>query len=591
MGVIGGVIERGITVRDALHLADLEFYLPTELTKKMRLFSLFKRPVSFILSRRHSGAAALCLTSCAFALLLSIPADLRGQDSGISAARIREHTRFLASDLLEGRGVGQRGGDLATEYIAGQLALAGARPAAENGSYFQKVPLAGVAPQPETQLSAIAQGKSVDFRWLDDFVVLNPGQTPDAQFEADAVFVGHGISAPEWKWDDYKGADVSGKVLIFFTNEPPSTDPAFFDGPALTYYGRWTYKYEEALRRGARAALIIHTTPTASYGWDVVRSSWGRETPFVKLAAGEQALSMQGWICREAGDKLLGLDGKSVDELLAASDRSDFKPLPLGIRIRAHLVSKIRDLDTRNVAAIVPGSDPSLKDEAVIFSAHWDHFGIGNPVNGDPIYNGAIDNATGCAILLELARAWAALPEKPRRSALFLAVTAEEAGLKGSEYYAAHPLIPPAKTAIDLNFDALFPFGRAKDVVITGAERTTVYPLAQQIARRLNLEISPDADPSAGHYFRSDHFSFAHAGIPAFSIDHATEFAGKPQGYGKQMSDEYTDRHYHQPSDEFQASWDFTALEQAALYGFLLGRDIANQDSLPDWKPGSGFHR
>ena len=528
---------------------------------------------------------------CSIPLCLAMAAaPAQAQDSAISAARIREHTRFLSSDLLEGRGVGQRGGQLATEYIATQMALAGAQPAA-GGSYFQSVPLAGVDPQPASQLSASLAGKTVDFNWLDDFVALNPSQTPDDHFDADAVFVGHGISAPEWKWDDYKGLDVTGKVLIFFTNEPPSNDPAFFDGPALTYYGRWTYKYEEALRRGARAALIIHTTPTASYGWDVVRSSWGRETAFGKLAPGEPALAMQGWLSQEAGGRLLALAGKTVDELLAASDRPDFRPIDLGIRIRGHLISKIRSLESRNVAAIVPGSDPKLRDEAVIFSAHWDHFGIGNPVNGDAIYNGALDNATGCAMLLELARAWAALPEKPRRSALFLAVTAEEAGLKGSQYYAAHPLVPPAKTAIDLNYDMLFPFGRAKDVVITGADRTTVYPLAQEIAKRLNLEISVDPEPGAGHYFRSDHFSFAQAGIPAFSIEHATEFAGKPPGYGKQMSEDYTARHYHQPSDEFQADWDFTALKQAAEYGFLLAQDIANQDRLPDWKPGGGFHR
>ena len=528
-------------------------------------------------------------------LLASGGVALHAQDSGISAARIREFTRFLASDLLEGRGAGQRGGDLATEYIANQFALAGARPAVPGGpgepSYFQKVSLAGVDPQPDSQLSATGSGKVVDFRWLDDFVALNASETPEARLDAPAVFVGHGISAPEFRWDDYKGVDVSGKVLIFFTNEPPSTDPAFFDGPALTYYGRWTYKYEEALRRGAVGALIIHTTPTASYGWEVVRNSWGRETPFVKLPPGERALRMQGWLSREAGEKLLALAGKTVDEMLAASDRPDFRPVDLGTRIRGHLVSKTRDIETRNVAAIVPGSDPRLRDEAVIFSAHWDHFGIGVPVNGDAIYNGAIDNATGCAILLELARAWAALPEKPRRSALFLSVTAEEAGLKGSQYYAAHPLVPPAKTAIDLNFDAIYPFGRAQDVVITGADRTTVYPLARQIAARLNLAISVDAEPGAGHYFRSDHFSFAQAGIPAFSIEHATEFAGKPAGYGKQMAVEYTARHYHQPSDEFQDSWDFTALEQAARYGFLLALDIANQDNLPDWKPGSGFHR
>jgi Zn-dependent M28 family amino/carboxypeptidase len=243
------------------------------------------------------------------------------------------------------------------------------------------------------------------------------------------------------------------------------------------------------------------------------------------------------------------------------------------------------------VAAVVPGSDPKLKDEYVIFSAHWDHLGIGTPVDGDSIYNGAIDNATGCAILIELARAWAALPQKPRRSALFLSVTAEEGGLKGSEYYATHPLFPAAKTALDLNYDALYPWGRAKDVVITGAERTDVYALAQQIAKRLDLAISPDAQPEQGHYFRSDHFSFAHAGIPAFSIEHATEFTGQPAGYGQKLADEYNDKHYHQPSDEFHADWDFTALEQAAQYGFLLGRDVANQDKLPGWRPGDQFHR
>ncbi|HSU67532.1 MAG TPA: M28 family peptidase, partial [Tepidisphaeraceae bacterium] len=293
----------------------------------------------------------------------------------------------------------------------------------------------------------------------------------------------------------------------------------------------------------------------------------------------------------EAGDKLLGLANHTVDELLAAADKPDFKPINLGIQIRAHIPSKIRELETRNVAAIIPGSDPKLKDEAIIYSAHWDHLGVGTPVNGDAIYNGAIDNATGCGILLELARVWGSLPQKPKRSALFLAVTAEEGGLRGSEYYGTHPLIPPAKTAIALNFDALYPWGKAKDVVLTGAERTTALPMAQQIAKRLGLAISPDAAPEAGHYFRSDHFSFAHAGIPAFSIEHATEFAGKPAGWGKQMYDEYNAKHYHQPSDEFQSDWDFTALQQAAEFGFLLGMDVANQAKLVDWRPGDQFHR
>jgi Zn-dependent M28 family amino/carboxypeptidase len=253
--------------------------------------------------------------------------------------------------------------------------------------------------------------------------------------------------------------------------------------------------------------------------------------------------------------------------------------------------SKIRTLDTRNVAAMIPGTDPKLKEEYIIYSAHWDHLGIGTPVNGDAIYNGAIDNATGCAVLLELARVWGALGQKPKRSVLFLAVTAEEGGLKGSEYYGTHPLVPAAKTAIALNYDALYPWGRAADLVITGAERTNVYPLAQQIAKRLDLAISLDAQPEAGHYFRSDHFSFARAGIPAFSIEHATEFAGKPAGFGARAYEAYNSKHYHQPSDEFQADWDFTALAQAAEFGFLLGKDIANQDRLPEWRAGDQFHR
>jgi Zn-dependent M28 family amino/carboxypeptidase len=524
-------------------------------------------------------------------LLVIVAAPVWAQDTALSAQRIREHTRFLASDLLEGRGTGTRGGEIATEYIATQLALAGAKPAGDNGTYFQKVPLVGIETQAGATLSADAGGKTLDLRWIDDFVGVSQTQRPETRFEGEAVFVGHGITAPEFKWDDYKGLDVTGKVVILFTNEPPSTDPKFFDGRALTYYGRWVYKYEEALRRGAAACIIIHTTATASYGWEVVRNSWSREAPFVKLEAGAKALSLQGWITREAGEKFLALAGKNLDDLLKASERADFRPVPLGIQVRGHLVSKIRELQTRNVAAAMAGSDPKLKDEYIIYSAHWDHLGIGTPVAGDAIYNGAVDNATGCAILLELARVWGELPRKPRRSVLFLSVTAEEGGLRGSEYYAAHPLVPVAKTAVDLNFDALYPWGRAANVVITGAERTNLYPLAQQIAKRLDLGIAQDAQPEAGHYFRSDHFPMAHAGIPAFSIGHATEFLGKPAGFGEQAYQEYNGKHYHQPSDEFQSDWDFTALRQAVEYGFLLGKDVANQDKLPDWRPGDAFHR
>jgi len=509
----------------------------------------------------------------------------------INPQHIRADVKYLSSDLLEGRGVATRGGDLATEYIARQLAAAGAKPAAADGTYFQPLPLVGVTTQPATQLTATAGGKTVDFKLLDDLVAIDMSERESSEFDADAIFVGHGIVAPEWNWDDFKGVDVTGKVLVLFTNEPTSDDPKFFDGRALTYYGRWVYKYEEGLRRGARAVLIIHTTPTAGYGWEVVRGSWARELPYVKLAAGGRALSCAGWLSREAGEKLLSLSGKTVDQLLAASEKASFRPIELGIRFHGKMVSKVRQLNTRNVVGWVEGSDPKLKNEVVIYTAHWDHLGIGTPVNGDSIYNGAIDNATGCGIVLELARAWAALRARPRRSALFLFVTAEEGGLKGSEYYAQHPLIPAAQTAIDLNFDAVPPWGRAKQIMIDGAELTDILPMAESVARRLKLEIQPDAQPEQGYYFRSDHFSFARAGIPAFSIGLGTEFDGKPPGYGQRMWEEYNRLHYHHPSDEYHEDWDFTSVAQAAEFGFILGSDIANRDKLPDWRPGDQFHR
>jgi Zn-dependent M28 family amino/carboxypeptidase len=503
----------------------------------------------------------------------------------ISGPRIRAHVKFLSSDLLEGRGVGVRGGDLATEYIATEFALAGLKPAGDNGTYFQNVPLIGLETEKGAQLSA----GNLSFRWLDDFVGASQTQTPETKLDAEAVFVGHGIVAPEFRWDDYKGADVKGKVVVLFTNEPQSSDAKFFGGPALTYYGRWTYKYEEALRKGALACIVVHTTPTAGYGWDVVRNSWGRENPFVKLAPREPALSFAGWVTREAGDKLLALAGKSVDEMLKASESRDFRPVPLGFRVRATLPTKVREIHTRNVIGVVEGSDPKLKSEAVIFTAHWDHLGIGEPVNGDAIYNGAVDNGTGCGVLLELARAWAVLAHKPRRSAVFLSVTAEEGGLRGSEFYAAHPKFPPGKTALNINYDGLYPFGRTKDVSVAGAERTTAYPVVEAVAKRMNLEIKPEAHPEQGHYYRSDHFSMARAGIPAFSVSVGTQFYGKPPDFAEKMFEDYNEKHYHQPSDEYQESWDFSGMEELARFGFLIALDVANASGLPTWKAGDEF--
>jgi len=527
------------------------------------------------------------ILGCAAPLVLAIAAFAQAGD--ISGERIRAHVKFLSSDLLEGRGVGTRGEKLATEYIASQFAVIGAKPAGDQGTYFQRVPMVGATTSPSATLSAVGGNQTVPFEWLDDFVGVSELQQPDDQFEAEAVFVGHGIVAPEFHWDDFKGVDVKGKMLVLFTNEPPSDDSKFFGGRALTYYGRWTYKYEEAARHGAKGVLIIHTTPTAGYSYDVVRSSWGKEDPQLKLAAGQPALAFAGWLSQEAGARLLALAGKTVDEMLNAANSRDFKPISLGVRVRANIPTEIREIESRNVIAMIPGSDPNLKSQAVLFTAHWDHLGIGTPVNGDSIYNGAVDNATGCGMLIEMARAWQSLEHKPRRTALFAAVTAEEAGLRGSEYYALHPVIPLSKTALDLNFDAFYPFGRTKDISVTGADRTTVWPAVQEAARRMELAIQPEAHPEQGHYYRSDHFSLAHAGVPSFSISLGTEYYGKPADYGEKIFEEYNDKHYHQPSDEYHDDWDFAGMQEAARFGVLIGMTVANQDKLPTWNPGDEF--
>jgi Zn-dependent M28 family amino/carboxypeptidase len=527
--------------------------------------------------------------------LVAMAASLSAQMTEISGDRIRAHVKFLSSDLLEGRGVGARGGELASEYMATQFALLGAKPLGDNGTYFQKVSLVGVSPQPSTQLSMLGidgvsdDGKTVAFHWLEEFVGVTLQQKPDITFDAPAVFVGHGITAPEYQWDDYKGVDVRGKVVVLFTNEPPSDDPKFFTGRALTYYGRWTYKYEEAARRGAIAAIIIHTTPTASYGWDVVRSSWGREDQEVQLAPGAHDLAFAGWVTKEAGERIAASLGKSVDELLKSADSRDFRAVNLPVRFRGSAPAKIRQIETRNVVARVEGSDPQLKSEAVVFNAHWDHLGVGDSVDGDPIYHGAVDNATGCGMLLEIARAWAALPEKPRRSAIFLAATSEEAGLLGSRYFGEHPPIPAGKIALAINYDGFQPWGRTGDVVLNGSDRTTAFPIVEEAARRFNFTIAPDPRPEAGLYYRSDHFSFARVGIPAFSIEEGRDLLGKPPGTGEKLFADYNDHRYHQPADKYTDDWDFTGMEEYCRFGMLIGINVANTPKLPTWRAGDEF--
>ena len=513
----------------------------------------------------------------------------RAQINDISGERMRAHVKFLASDLLEGRGVGARGGDLATEYIATQFALDGLKPAGDNGTYFQNFTLISALPQSDSQITATGAGISIPFKWLDDFVGITFQQKPNVDFEADAVFVGHGIVAPEYKWDDYKGIDVRGKVVVLFTGEPPSTDPKFFAGEALTYYGRWVYKYEEATRHGAIGAIIIHTTPTASYGWNVVRASWSKGELAPKLASGAAALGFAGWVTQDAGDRIAATLHQTAAEWLKMADTPGFQARTLPLRFHIRAPAAIREVQTRNVIGKVEGSDPQLKNEAVLFSAHWDHFGIGEPIHGDTIYNGAQDNATGCGILLELARAWAALPQKPRRSALFISVAAEEAGLIGSQYYGQHPVIPVGKTVLAVNYDSLPPHGRTRDVGARGSERTTAYPIVEEAAKRFHLTLSPDPQPLSGTYYRSDHFSFARVGIPAFSIDGGDDLIGQPPGTGKKLAGEYTEARYHQPSDEYHDEWDFSGMELYGRFGFLINFNAANLPKLPTWRPGDEF--
>ena len=510
------------------------------------------------------------------------------QINDISGERMRAHVKFLASDLLEGRGVGTRGGDLATEYIATQFALSGLKPAGDNGTYFQNFTMVGTEPQ-TTVLTAEMNGKTLTFPWANDFVGVSFRQKSDVTVDADAVFVGHGIVAPEYQWDDYKNIDVRGKVVVLFTGEPPSKDPNFFAAEALTYYGRWTYKFEEATRHGAAAAIIIHTTPTASYGWNVVRSSWAKEDMAMKLAGNAQALGFAGWVTTEAGDRIAAALGKSAAELLTASDARGFQAVALPWRFHIHAESKVREIVTRNVIGRVEGSDPQLRNEAVMFSAHWDHLGVGEPVRGDKIYNGAQDNATGCGVLLELARAWAGLPQKPRRSALFISVSAEESGLLGSEYYGQHPVVPAGKTALAINYDSLPPYGRTRDILLRGAPRTTAFPLVEEAARRFNFVLAADPEPLAGEYYRSDHFSFARVGIPAFSVDSGNDLLGQPAGTGKRYNDGFTEARYHQPSDEYHDDWDFSGMETYGRFGFLINLNAANSPRLPTWHAGDEF--
>lgn len=547
------------------------------------------------------AAWAMALTIPAVAQQAGVPAIEGVPDAARKAAdsidpeKIRAHVRFLADDLLEGRGPGQRGGELAAKYIATEFALAGLKPAGDNGTYFQKVPLYAVHTEEDAtkfELDPQSGAKSeapLALNYGTDYVTKDQTGQDAADLDAPVVFVGYGIDAPEYKWDDYKGVDVKGKILLVIVNEPPSTDETFFKGKALTYYGRWTYKYEEAARKGALGVLIIHRTDLASYGWEVVENSQSVEKSYL---AGDPSATLRAasWIQHDVAQKLFAVVGKNVDQEIEAAGKPGFTPYELPVRLKAHVASKVRRYISSNVVAELPGADASPK-QAVIYSAHYDHLGINPAMKGDNIFNGAGDNGTGCGILLEMARAYADASIRPPHPMYFAAVTAEEQGLLGSQFLGMHPPVPAKDIALDLNFDMINPIGVPLDIEAGGAERTTFYPTLEKTAKAFDLAIDPDHFPQAGSYYRSDHFSFARVGVPAFSIDQGTHFEGHDAAWGAAQDEDYNEHRYHQPGDEYKDSMDFRGNAKLARFGFILGWEASAMPQSVEWQPGDEFER
>lgn len=517
----------------------------------------------------------------------AVPAAAANAVRHVSKERIQEQIRFLSHDLLEGRGTGQRGGDIAAEYIATQFALYGLKPMGANGTYMQKVPLVGVTTQPESTFTlAPVKGEPMKLAYKDEWVAFNETLGERAEINADIVWMGYGITAPEYQWDDYKGVDVKGKVLLMLVSEPTSDDK-LFKGKALTYYGRWTYKYENAARHGAAGVILIHQSEMASYGWDVVRNSNSGEKAY--LRNDQPQVQSAGWIQLEVARKLAAASGMNLDAMLKEAQSRDFKPRMMGAKLQATLVSKVRPMESNNVVAMLSGSDAKLKDEAVIFTAHYDHLGIRPDVKGDNIYNGADDNATGVGMLLEIAHALADGKTRPKRSMIFAAVTAEEQGLRGSEYLGQNPPIPAGKISLNLNFDDIPPLGEPEELVALGSERSDFYPALETMAKGFGMKVQGDQHPDRGSYYRSDHFSMSRVGVPAFSVKLGDKFKGRSMEWGRQQAEEYNSKHYHQPSDEFNPNGDYTANAKLAQFLIALGWKAADQAKMVEWLPGDEF--
>ncbi|HYH80943.1 MAG TPA: M28 family peptidase [Longimicrobium sp.] len=513
---------------------------------------------------------------------------LRAALEGIRGRAVDAHLRFLAHPLLEGRAPGTRGGTLAAEYIAAQFARIGLEPV--DGSHFQPVPMVGMDPHPELTLETPAGPWAPAYR--DDYVLEAGVPQPEVEVDAELVYVGYGITAPEYGWDDFEGLDVRGKVLLVRVNDPGRKEtPDFFGGRALTYYGRWTYKLEEAARRGAAGVLLIHTDAGAGYGWNVVRTSNTGEQ-FDLAGDPEFPLQVRGWISEPAARRAIEAAGLDLGGLLAASEFKEFRPIPTGIRVRARVCSELRTVETANVVGYLPGSDAGRRDEVVIVSAHYDHLGVRTADDGTRhVHPGAYDNASGVSLLLAVAEALASAPSRPPRPFLFVGTTAEESGLLGAEWYARHPLFPLPTTAAVLNVDGANLWGRTEDIAPLGTDRSDLGALVRAAADAEGMTVADEQHPEQGMFFRQDHFPFARAGVPALAFDHGLRYTGRPEGWGQERYEEFNTQHYHQPSDAYRADFDYTGAVQQGRILLRTGWAAASAEGLPQWAPGSEFRR
>jgi Zn-dependent M28 family amino/carboxypeptidase len=512
------------------------------------------------------------------------------QAPAVNAREIDAHLRFLSSDLLEGRAPATRGGRLAAEYIAAQLRAYGVEPGA-GGSYFQKVPIDIVGADPASLRVAASGRATATLRYPDDVVVWAGSAAEQSAANAEIVFVGYGAAAPEFRWDDFKGADLRGKVLMVLVNDPPAPagEPNLFGGRAMTYYGRWTYKFEEAERRGAAGMLIVHTTEQAGYPWHTVVGSWAKEQRMLPRDPALAApLGFRGWITDSAATALLGQAGLNLADLRRQAATREFRPVPTGILLGVSFGNRVQHLESENVVGVIRGSDPGLRAQAVALSAHWDHLGIGPAVNGDSIYNGAEDNASGVADLLAVAHAAARRPA-PKRSLLFVFVTAEESGLLGSAAFAQNPTMPIRGIVANLNVDGGNVLGVTRDFRVLGDTKSTLGPLFSRMIAVRGWRVSPDEHPERGAFYRSDHFSFARAGVPSVSIGAGNDFEGKPAGWGVQQGEDYTEHRYHQPSDEYRADFDLAGAVQLSTAVLDFATQIANAVALPQWNRDAEF--